>query len=138
MHHNVLVKAILLAGLFVSAVVGADDPDYTGFLRNGRWWNKAPIPMRSGYLIGIGEMNVIAITFYQGKTGVLKPELDVLPKSLTIAEVAGTLDLFYGIPTNGPVPVVTALRWVKRKAEGASEAELKQINAELLRGLPQK
>ena len=88
--------------------------------------------------MGIGEMNLIAIIFYQGNTVVMKSELDVLPKSLMIADVAGTLDAFYGIPTNGPIPVLTALRWVKSKAEGASEAKLKEMNTELLRGLPPK
>jgi len=134
------MKIAVIAVLFASVLAGADDADRTAGMRNGRWWNKMPIEARFGYLAGVDDMRVMVLSVVDAlphlTAGVddmrvkVLHLVDVLPQ-LTPAEVGAAVDLFYKEPTNAPVAVIGALRYVKLKAEGANETELKRLEAEL-------
>jgi hypothetical protein len=109
---------ILLIALILSSLAIADNLDHTGNLTNGRGWNAFPATMKAGYLLGLSE-----------GSGFVKADAGLLPISMTFRELSDSLDLFFKEPTNGVIPVTFALMYVKRKALGANEAELNELEA---------
>ncbi|HTS46869.1 MAG TPA: hypothetical protein VMH05_02935 [Bryobacteraceae bacterium] len=80
--------------------------------------------MRSAYLQGAYEGDGLCRVIANATIG--------WPTSLTFEEIEQALDLFYKEPTNASIPVlIGGVYYVKRKAEGASEAELKQLEVDL-------
>jgi hypothetical protein len=128
MRHNAVIKAIFVAVL-LGSIVGSADLNRTNGMVNGRAWNEFNAAMKAGYLIGLSEGSEVVAAFATAG----KDKADLLPSVLNFGEISAALDLFYKEPTNAPVPVVFAVSYVKRKAEGASEAELKQLEADLRR-----
>lgn len=55
----------------------------------------------------------------------------MLPEKVSMGEIVQSLDQFYDEPTNAPVLLIGALRYVKLKAEGASETVLKELETGL-------
>jgi hypothetical protein len=97
----------------------ASTPDsFSAGYTNGRGWAAMPIAVKVGYIVG----------FSQG-TEYVKNGSHLLPTSLTFGEIALAIDAFYKDSTNAPMPVPFAIRYVKRKAEGATEAELNTMQA---------
>ena len=126
MQHNAITRIVSIAVLLVS-VLSAADLNHTDGMINGRAWREFHEAVKAGYLIGLSEGSEVVATVATGGT----KKADLLPSKLNYGEISAALDLFYKERTNAPIPVALAVGYVKRKAEGASEAELKQIEAEL-------
>jgi len=112
--------------LFAGILAAADNVDETAGAWNGRAWNKMDSAMKVACLRGAYEGDGLCRVIAGAPSG--------WPASLTFGEIVSALDVFYKEPTNAPIPVVIgALAYVKRKADGASDTELKRFEAELRR-----
>jgi hypothetical protein len=60
-----------------------------------------------------------------------KAPSDFIAVSLTRKEEVAALDEFYKEPVNAPIPIVYAIGWVRSKAAGSSETELKGFEQKL-------
>ena len=120
--------ALLIAFLLFFTILSADD-DHTNGSINGRAWKAFNPAMKAGYLLGLFEGSELVAEFVSnGKTKQV-----LFNQSIKFGEVSVALDTFYTDTTNAPVPVIFAVSYVKRKAEGASEAELKELEAKYRR-----
>lgn len=124
--------AIIL--LLFTGLLSADDADHTAGMTNGRSWKQFSRTTKDAYVSGLNNGNVLTMMMYANfDPKQLRSEFALMPAGLTIGEVVDSLDLFFQEPTNAPIPVGFALTYVRRKAEGASEADLKELGATLRR-----
>jgi hypothetical protein len=120
------MKLCFLVLLLVGQAVAADDDrEYTGGFTNGRGWSAMLLLVKAAYLQGLNQGSEF-----------VKNGTHLLPVSMTFGETAIALDMYYRDPTNATMPVPMALSYVRRKAEGATEAELKDFEARLRMSLP--
>jgi hypothetical protein len=118
---------LLLSGIVL--VADDDTPLRTGGVSNGRLWNMLDNS-------AIKELFVIAanegfIAQYMQITCSDKAPSDFIAVSLTRKEEVAALDEFYKEPVNAPIPIVYAIGWVRSKAAGSSETELKGFEQKL-------
>ncbi len=114
-------KAFLLLLLCASALI-ADEADYTIGMSNGRGWKKFPNEMKIAYVAGVYDA---------AKVMELVCAIASVPSGTTTGETVQALDGFYADPLNASITVVGAMRYLKRKAEGADEEELNSLKAQL-------
>jgi hypothetical protein len=92
---------------------------------NGRGWAAmTTLPMKAVYLVGLHDGSEY-----------VKSKSRLLPMNMTFVEIAAALDAYYQETTNATMPVPFALSYVKAKAEGATEAELEDMEAGMRRTL---
>ena len=108
--------------LLCAGVLVADDSDYTSGLSNGRGWKKFPNDMKIAYVAGIYDAT---------KVQALVCKESVFLGGITTGQTVQALDGFFADPLNLSVPVVGAMRYLERKAQGASEADLNTMKREL-------
>jgi hypothetical protein len=106
-------------------------------MSNGRFWLALAEGQKLTWLFGYSDGSKTAAAF----VGAAEPSdkllaqyiLDFQPiDKLTAAEWVGSIDRFYqDTPENGPVPVAGAMQYIKRKASGATSAELDALAASL-------
>jgi hypothetical protein len=114
-------KPLLLLLLCTCALI-ADDADYTIGMSNGRGWKKFPNDMKIAYVAGIYDAaKVMALVCTEAP----------VPSGTTTGETVKALEGFYADPLNDSVTVVGAMRYLKRKAEGAGEEELNSLKAQM-------
>jgi hypothetical protein len=107
--------------------------DKTDDMHNGRFWNGMPTGLtKTTYIMGF--MDALPICSLGVERGPKGPPpayrlLQLTHSRVTIGEYMETLDVFYSEPMNRPIPVMIAMNWVRLKASGASEAELKDYEA---------
>jgi hypothetical protein len=97
---------------------------------NGRTWEAFSLEAKLAYLRGVYEGNVTTVLACEKFA---YQERVMLPEKLTMGEIVRSLDHFYDEPTNGPVFLIGAILYVRLKAEGASETELKELEISLRR-----
>ncbi len=59
------------------------------------------------------------------------PYMSLLLTKVTVGEYIESLNNFYSEPLNRPIEVLFAMNWIRLKANGASEVELKAYEARL-------
>ena len=141
------MKTALLVVFFGTMVAAAEDPYSTGSLQNGRAWNTVfSDGMKAGYLLAFREGDALLEFGLTAKVSDGSATITVLhngepveftgflPKGMTLGEIRDAIDLFFKEPTNAPIPIAYAILYVKRKAEGESEASLKEFETKLRRG----
>jgi hypothetical protein len=104
---------------------------------NGRLWNVSSHDLKLGFVLGVSEgssdasLEVLCNTLKN--TEMCKNTDDFVPgpKNLKTGEIVKSLDAFFREPANATIPVAFALRYVKRKAQGATDAELKAFEGTL-------
>ena len=126
-------RKCVLALMFLAAcgVCRAAD-DETGGLRNGRFWMSKGMREESitlihlTYLMGACDVDSagFGITLRDGQ-----PPRHNCATVLNFGEISEAITAFYSEPENMAVPVVRAMFFVKRKAEGASSSELEALKA---------
>jgi len=100
---------------------------------NGRLWATLDATTKSAFLLGMSDGMYFG-SIFTGATEYAKvPEALKFP-DLTRQEVSKELDLFYAEGANGPVPIVHALRYVRRKAKGDTVEQLQELLSSLRRG----
>jgi hypothetical protein len=116
-----MCKPLLIFFALTGLVFAGDDPVMTNNFINGRMWVESPDGERTMYVEAIREMTTLATD--------IKP----FPETMKIGEVIAAVTSFYGDATNLTVPVLSAMFYVKRKSEGATPEELKDLEARLRR-----
>lgn len=118
------VKMTVIALSLASIILPASNLDETGGAWNGRAWHKMSQGMKLAYLRGASEGD--------GLCEVVAGAQRSWPRRLTFGEIAKAIDRLYAEPTNANVPVVFgALAYVRRKAEGVMDEDLKVLAAKL-------
>ena len=120
-----------------AANVGVDPPqqrdlDETAGFKNGRWWKgyrMNPETVRLGYLAGVKD----GIEVTRGLNDITSDD-PFRPDQMTYGEIITALDDFFREPTNADIPITMAMRYIRRKKEGANEAELRELEATLRAG----
>jgi hypothetical protein len=59
----------------------------------------------------------------------------LFPLSLTLDEVAASLDRFYESPEKGPITIASALEVISLRASGADESAVQKIISDLLKNI---
>ena len=113
----------------------APSPDVTNGFTNGRLWQKLDTGEKVFFLVGCQDAMLLgSMTATSDYTKI--PEQLKWPE-LTPTEIAKELDLLYSEGANGPIPIILALRYVRRKAAGDTPDQLQQLLASLRRiGVP--
>jgi len=119
-----LLTLMLMCGLASGA---GEDLTRTGGFKNGRWWLTLASDLKPAFLLGFTEGLGWAVT--SSPTPKLTEVQASVISRLTYGEVEEALDMFYKEPTNALIAIPSALQYITRKAEGASEAEVKQMEA---------
>ena len=118
------LNGIVFLFLIFASLALADDQQTAGFT-NGRGWNGFPAVMKVAYLSGLSDGSNFIVGALSGKDNLL------FLTTMTFGDVTASLDSFFKEPTNANIPVTLALLYVRQKAEGASEAELKALESKM-------
>ncbi|HUO32109.1 MAG TPA: hypothetical protein VMU80_23015 [Bryobacteraceae bacterium] len=102
----------------------------TGGMANGRAWTMMPDAAKTGYVLGSSD----TASFFSGRDGCnisrdRYTDAYNIFTHLTISEVIKELDVFYSEPSNLPIPILMARRWVAAKAGGGSAEYLGKLLA---------
>lgn len=110
---------------------------FTNSLANGRFWANRSFDEKRTWLFGYSDgIKTAAAAVYAAEPddkALQKFMLDLQPtNTLTPLEWVEAVDRFYqDAPENAPVPIAGAMRYVERKASGATPAELEVFAASL-------
>jgi hypothetical protein len=116
------MRNVICLFLLCACVLVADDADYTAGMSNGRGWRKFPNDMKIAYVAGIYDAGKVQ--------GLVCKEAAFLG-GITTGQTVQALDGFFADPLNVSITVIGAMRYLERKAQGASEADLNTMKGEL-------
>jgi hypothetical protein len=128
---TVLAKSfVVFVGLSLTAYAQlAPSPDVTNGFTNGRLWQKLDAGEKVFFLVGCQDALLLGSMTVTGDYTKI-PEQLKWPE-LTPIEISKELDLLYSEGANGPIPIIFAVRYVRRKAAGDTPDQLQQLLASL-------
>src|ERR1700733_8774255 len=138
------MKLLLLIMAF-SVCALSQNTTTTNGLANGRLWksiqtNSAKSGFLFGYSNGVTYGALSALFDGQPVTAERADSIDHLqkrlfPSTMTLEEVAASLDSFYDPPENAPITIASALEVISARASGADESTIRRIISGLLKNL---
>ena len=132
-----IVPVLLVITVASAQAPTASELYYSGGSPNGRFWSRRTQQEKIVWLVGYSDGIKTAATFVYGaepNNKLLQQYiLDLQPTDkLTTTEIVEGIDHFYqDTPENAPVLVAGALRYVMKKAKGASQSELDDLASKM-------